>query len=356
MKEPSKKDTQVVWSGNLAAPQPQRAEILEPSSDGNYAVTGYGGQAEMPRPQPQPAPPPSKPAPKRKAPARAKAPAKAKAKPKAKSHPTPPNTPEAQSRVLAETVVGSMVERLKAEAMRKGGMLALDDIERLSDDFQQKTVALQGVFQKSFEEYVKARERASWEQARQYPFDRILVKSFSHLFADGTKLVTDANVLSRRVLPGFFMALGMMLGPDVLEGYQERCRAVVKRHKERESDRFSWEEVYEDTKAKEVVLDALVAVAPYFDDLQRRVPWFINMVNSHLSPYEGNADSPAAHWAMTGVSFHALLDALFADLKTALNSKAGNKALMDRHGEETCADLYDVLRRLEGAAKAARNG
>ena len=41
-------------------------------------------------------------------------------------------TPTTESRGLAETVVASLVERLFAEARRKGGMLSLEDLDSLA--------------------------------------------------------------------------------------------------------------------------------------------------------------------------------------------------------------------------------
>ena len=342
----SMKDSQVVWSGSLTAAPPQRAEILEPTKNGGYAVTGHGGTARTEQPTPPPAtkaPPPKQ---KRAAAAKAK-------KAGRKAGPTP-TTPEAQSRVLAETVVGSMVDRLKAEARRKGGMLALEDIERLSSDFQEKTVALQAVFQHSFEEYVKARERSSWEQARQFPFDRILVKTFSHLFADGMDLVNDPKAVSRRTLPGFLMGVNMMLGPEALEEYQERCRNLVGRAKDRFGDAFSWEKIYDHQDAKAVLVDAQITIAPHFLDLDRRSDWFINMINGHLAPYDGPPDSLAARWTMTEVSFFALLGALFADLKAALSDKKSAAILQGIHGEESMSLIGHVLRHIEAETRAAQ--
>jgi len=138
-------------------------------------------------------------------------------------------------------VVASFCDRLVAEANRRGGVLTLQDIELLNEEFASKTEALQAVFEKSFEDYVRARERASFLQTRNYPFDRVLVRKFEHLFADGKDL--DPTKLSRRMLPGFFMAMNKMLGPEVIETYQERCRKIVQRIRLGRDDNFDWNEI-----------------------------------------------------------------------------------------------------------------
>jgi hypothetical protein len=327
-------DSQVVWSGKLQA-APERAEIYTPDKGRQYKLEGHGGVAG-PETAPKPA---AKPA------------AQPVAKPAAKA---PANDPAAQSRAIAQTVVNSLLDRMVAEAQRKGGMLSVQDIQGLTQEFEKKTEVLQTVFQKSFEDYVKARERAAWQQTRQYPFDRVIVQTFAHSFADGQKLVNDPDALSRRILPGFFMALGMMLGPEALEQAQERCRKIVARHKTGKNGDFDWEDVYADPETKATVLAAQVAMAPYFEDVRKRASWLVNLVNTHMSPYEGDQNSLAARWTMTEVSFFSLLEGLLGGLKEALNNETEAKALIQRHGQATCSRLYKLFRHIDAEAAKAR--
>lgn len=319
------KDTQVVWTGKLQ-PATERAEVYQPVKGGRYAFDGHGGQVGAASKAPPPAP----------------------AKPKAAANPA------AQSRAIAETVVNSLLDRMVAEAQRKGGMLSIQDIQSLSQEFEKKTAVLQTVFEKSFEDYVKARERAAWQQNRQYPFDRVIVQTFAHRFADGPRLINDPDALSRRILPGFFMALGMMLGPEALESFQERCRRIVARYKSGGTGEFDWEVIYADPETKALSLEAQIAIAPYFEDLNRRVPWMIDLVNTHMSPYEGDQNSPIARWTMTDVSCFSLIEGLFGNLKAALNSDAGLQDLTRRHGHEAGSRLLKLLRKIDAEATKAR--
>ena len=106
----------------------------------------------------------------------------------------------------------------ETEAKAKGGHLTVQDMENMQADFDIQAQALSGALEKSFEVYVKARERSVWDSQRNFPFDRLMVKKFAPLFKDGAQLGRDD--ICRRMLPGFFVALGMMLGPDVVEEYQ----------------------------------------------------------------------------------------------------------------------------------------
>ena len=255
------------------------------------------------------------------------------------------NSPKAQSKAIADTVVNSIVDRLMAEAKKKGGVLRLQDLQGLKQEFARQAQALQAVFEQSFEAYVKVRERASYDQARNYPFDRVIVKRFSHLFADDKTLKTDPTAISRRILPGFFMALGMMVGPEVVEGYQERCRKIVARVKKGVDDSFSWDHVYADPESYWVALDAQVAMANYFEKLERRQAWFIELVNGHLSPVD--AGSGASGWELKELSFRRFVGALFADLKKSLSSPQAKQQLIERYGAETTVKLTEIVKQFK---------
>ena len=156
-------------------------------------------------------------------------------------------------------MVQSFVDRMKAAAEAKGGHLTVQDLEDMQDDFDRQTRALSGALEKSFEAYVKAQERSDWDQQRNFPFDRLMVKKFAPLFKDGAGLGRDD--ICRRMLPGFFVALGMMLGPEVVEEYQQQLRAVVARVRGGGGGVFNWNIVYKDPSAKDISLAAEVAVA-----------------------------------------------------------------------------------------------
>jgi len=266
------------------------------------------GQAPA-KPVPDLAPPPAKP------PAPSEPKARVKPKPKAALKPAPkpkvkprararkkslPN-PALQSRALAETVVTSMVGRMKAEATKKGGMLTIADINALDTEFKSETQALSQAFEKSFEAYVRARERAISGEKRDFPFDRLIVRKFSHLFDEDKEGHFDT--VSRRMLPGFFMALNMMLGAEVVEDYQEKCRRMVEVSREDGKDDVNWNAIYDSDEGSLAGLDALVAIAAHFDDFERRREWFITLVNGHLTPIS-DANKDEAGWELTESGFH----------------------------------------------------
>ncbi len=342
-------------SPNPARPSQEKAEedggaeFFAPVSTGYQRTDGEPG-AGIP-PPPEPAQPPVASPPPPPAPPPAAAPAPPPAPPPAPVKTEPPQKPvfdlstaKGASDALANTMVQSFVDRMKAAAKAKGGHLSVQDLEDMQDDFDRQTRALSGALEKSFEAYVKAHERSAWDQQRNFPFDRLMVKKFAGLFKDGAQLGPDD--ICRRMLPGFFVALGMMLGPEVVEEYQQQLRAVVDRVRGG-GGVFNWGAVYKDPSAKDISLAAEVAVAQHFDEYDKRSEWFINMVNGHLTQVGADVHANVKGWEMSPAGFKKFLGALMSDLIAKLDTDSGKMAVTKKFGAEACADLFDILAHLE---------
>jgi hypothetical protein len=226
-------------------------------------------------------------------------------------------------------------------------VLSIEDLQGLEQEFEKKAEALQAVFEKSFEEYVRVRERAVWDQARSYPFDRMIVKKVSHLFTDGKGLLEADDTVSRRILPGFFLALGMMLGSDAVEEYQDKCRKIVDKIRSKKSESFDWEDLYGNQEANQIILDAVISLALHFEDLDKRIVWFTDLINGHLAPFDGKRNKDETIWTFTEAACLRFLNALLADLREALSTEGGRMAVTKRYGVDVCVTLADFLRMLE---------
>ncbi len=268
--------------------------------------------------------------------------------------------PAGHGQALAEAVVGSFVERLKAEARRKGGTLTIGDLEALDREFQKKTKALQALFEQSFEEFVRSQGGQPRGHTRHDPFGRLMVHRISHLFVEGQALLTEDHTVSRRILPGFFMALEMMLGADSVARYRDTCARIAERVRDGRDDDASWDEVLADTEANAVALDAQAAIALHFRDLKKRSAWMVDLVNGHLSPPDGapGAAGDAAAWQFTEGACRRVLGALLSDLKQTLSTDGGRRALVERYGAKVCAALAEIMIRLDagepGESRAPR--
>jgi hypothetical protein len=290
-----------------------------------YGAKGQDGDAGAPAPQPKTA------AAKQPAPKKAAA-------PKPASKPTPvkrPATAKEHSRVLAQTVVTSFVDRLTLEAGRKGGVLTIRDIENLNEEFEQKMDALQTVFEASFEHFLKIRDKPDEARPKAMPFNRLIVSRFARYFKDGA--------ISRRILPGFNMAIGMMLGPELLDGYQEKCRAIMKRIGGGDEDKCDLKTYYYDKEAGRIALDAQIAMTFHFKNFERRVEWFVDLVNDHMPPPDQNADKKDADYTFTKGDLVRVLDAMLTDLQETLSTEAGRLAITKQYGVDTIVQLADTL-------------
>ncbi len=331
------------------ADEDEGAEFFAPVTTGYQKTDAEPGAGIPPPPEPDPPPPPPASQPQAASPAAPPAQAPAASPPPVKTGPPPKpafdlSTARGASDALANTMVQSFVERMKAAAQAKGGHLTVQDLEDMQDDFDRQTQALSGALEKSFEAYVKAQERSDWDQQRNFPFDRLMVKKFAGLFRDGAGLGPDD--ICRRMLPGFFVALGMMLGPEVVEEYQEQLRAVVDRVRDG-GGVFNWNTVYKDPSAKDISLAAEVAVAQHFDEYDKRSEWFINLVNGHLTRVGADVHANVKDWQMNPAGDKNFHQALMADLTARLDTDSGKMAITQKFGAETCADLFDILAHLK---------
>ncbi len=268
----------------------------------------------------------------------------ARAKP-ADAPPPPEDAPQysinALFQALAQTVVSTFTDRLKLEAQRHGGYLTASDISQLAEEFDRKRGHLEKVFQQSFEQVARARERAVFDHVRAYPFDRLIVNTFEGLFARERVAADGVDAVTRRVLPGFFLSMDMMVGKDMVEEFQERCRKIVARLSRGQEQSFNWQMLYDDREAKDCCLDALVAFVPYFEDWEKRRDWYLPLIN-------GNLDA-SDEWELSAGGFANLAGAMFSHLKFGLDSTTARAELEERHGRNPCVALDLILVKLAGA-------
>lgn len=244
---------------------------------------------------------------------------------------------------IANTMISHFATRLEVEAAKAGGALTAEAIRDLAERFlTEEANRFQPALKRSWDACTTAREAKQWESARRRPFDRILAKPFAHLFPprqgdDGTK-----GILSRRMIPGFNLAVDKMIGPALYEQCQRKSQAILERH--RQGSGYNWPAIHADPQALALSNDVLMVVAHYFAHFERRRDWFMALVNSNLSSVA--ADAPDAHWQLTEHSFAELMRALFGTLKAEL--ERDGKGLRKRYGDQTVETVEGFLRRLEG--------
>jgi hypothetical protein len=355
------KDSEVIMYGGRVELKPQRAEIISVGKDGKPIVEkgGYSNspmpqqakpapeaarpaQNPAPRPAQRPAPVPpaaAAPAPKPAAPAPSAAPVVRKPAPAIRN----PASAKEQSQALAQATVGSFVDQLKQAAHAKGGMLSVQDLDAMQDNFAQKAMEMQAQIEATLDTYAHAREQVKWNKERVDPFYRLMVKPFAQMFAEKP----SRKGVTRRMLPGYFTAIGMLLGPDNVTSYHERCRGIVARLKsEVGEEQFNWDQFYAERDALTVRLDAQVIIAAQFSDYDRRSGWFINLVNSNLAGLGASATDGERRWNLAEPGFRRMLDAMLSDLRKVLSSEKGRERLVKRHGADIVDNANKALKRL----------
>ncbi|TAN60893.1 MAG: hypothetical protein EPN20_13170, partial [Magnetospirillum sp.] len=160
---------------------------------------------------------------------------------------------------VGTTMVGHFATRLEVEAGKAGGSLTAAQIRALALRFVESEQArFGGFYQRAWDDCTLVREAHLLESARRMPFDRILMRRFAHLFPPRTGDDGGTGILSRRIIPGFNLAIDKMIGPTLYQQCQQKCEAVVDRHALGRGDGWDWEAVYADADAKALVNDVLV--------------------------------------------------------------------------------------------------
>lgn len=266
---------------------------------------------------------------------------------------TAPKTPqdltrqrtEERARALTDAVVFAFTEKLKSEINKHGGFLGLRHVDAIEAEFHAKAKQLSAAFASAFDDAAREQEELRWFSIKRPAFDRLIVKRFEHLFmhkgADGQV----HGSISRRLLPGFFLALSMMLGPEAMAAYQRRSDDAVTRVMQGQLP-INWDLVDHDADIRDILLDAQIAIAQHFENVQRRFNWFIQVANAHMAPAASD-QAFDAHWELGHRALHLLANSLLSDLSTAVNDDTAWDRLAARHADVDRHALAVTLEQLD---------
>ncbi|MBT7357071.1 MAG: hypothetical protein HN809_11790 [Rhodospirillaceae bacterium] len=250
---------------------------------------------------------------------------------------------------ILASAMDSIVERLASTAEERQGAISADDIRTVGKAYiDSEGVASRESLREHIHLSLIQHEQELWNQTRRRPFDRLLVKRFSHLFPHEGELDTNKSLLSRRALPGFFMAIEMMTSADLFEQCQQACKGLLKTRREELGDKFLWRDFYDDSDAMDLVNDIIVVIVHHFDDFDKRMHWLHDLINSHLSPpddyaFEGTA---IAEWHLLEEDVPELMKALFSDFLKRLGEEGGHHQLDERYGMKARQSIEKLLTNL----------
>lgn len=250
-----------------------------------------------------------------------------------------------RAEALSHTVVEAFTEKLRKEIEKHGGFLGLRHLDDIEAEFKAKSKQLSQAFAQAFDDAAREQEELRWHAIKRPAFDRLMVKRFEHLLMYKSPDGRTHGAVSRRMLPGFFLALNMMLGPEAIETYQARSDRAVERIMNGQIP-IDWNRVDGDGEIEDIVLDAQYAIAQYFDDPPKRFQWFIHITNSHMAP-DPYANDSEASWELGHRALHVLINALLSDLRTVVHDDRAWASFIERHPEADRIKMETILARLD---------
>ncbi|MFC1672606.1 hypothetical protein ACFL12_00490 [Pseudomonadota bacterium] len=234
---------------------------------------------------------------------------------------------------MAHNVLDDYNERLIDMVQSSTHGLSIDDIRAFLTDFKSNTLNEESsLFKEQFQRCLHRREQEVFDPTRREPFKRVLTMRFVDLFAPEGKLDDSGKYLSRRMLPGLFVALEKMVGADNFAQGHKSCMAILDSLKA--DGIIIWEDLYQHPNALRAVDDLLMTLITHFDNPMKRAMWMMQLINNELAPahdyaFEGDAN---VDWQLDERGILRILRLLFRHLREQLGDAEHAKAL---------AEIYD---------------
>jgi hypothetical protein len=245
---------------------------------------------------------------------------------------------------IAELIEEKFMALLKARLADRGGHLSDQDVADMGAEFRAQRGEIKTVFLEAVATYAKSREHSREKPLRGDPFRRMMVHRFEARLAPEADLHTRPDLLSRRVLPGFFGALALMLGQDNLAQCREDAESLTTGLRRRLGDAFTWQAVYDSKEGRRITLHAEILMARHFKDVEKRIDWLVALINGNMIPLDPWL--PGADWTFSEAAARRMLHDLFADLRATFGNKKTRTVLAGHLNKATLARLERLARAL----------
>jgi hypothetical protein len=246
---------------------------------------------------------------------------------------------------LAQILLERVADHLCDAAVSCGGKLDPAGVQASLDEFHRRADPdITDFYRTGWNECLAVIDEVRRESSRRMPFERLMVKPFAPLLPTAHERVDPGRGLSRRILPGYLLALQQMLGPVLLEQYQDRCRELVRIIQTARGKDFKWEDVYTDPTSQVIVNDVLVHISKHFVDFDRRQTWLIGVIATEMPLGE---DPVERDWCFRETEFHMLIDALFKPLRMQMENNVTRPRILERYGTVACDLLVDLFAELD---------
>lgn len=244
---------------------------------------------------------------------------------------------------LGAALYAKFMQILKKQARESAGPLSDADIEAMGQAFRAELETIETAFVKAVEDYAEARQQNREQKSRTQHFHRLLVHNFEHRFTDESKLHEQPEKLSRRMLPGFFNMLQLMLGDRRLARFEKDAQDVVDKLRDKNSGKLDWAAVYRSPDARTLCFQAEVEIARHFTEMEKRLNWMVAVLNANLIPAEKG--SRAAGWEINRQNAALMLSSLIRDLRAALSNQKARLRMEKKMGPETVSLLHAITQR-----------
>lgn len=252
---------------------------------------------------------------------------------------------------LAETVLDDYTKQLIDMVENSTHGLSIDDIRTFLSQYKLQVVAAdEGAFKAHFQRCLSKREQEVFDPNRREPFKRVLTMRFVDLFPPEGALDDSGAYISRRMLPGLFLALEKMVGSDPFQQGFDACMAVMDSAKSADGI-VIWENLYAHAAAMDSVDDLLMRLVTHFDNPMKRITWMLNIINNDLADpldfdFEGQANQD---WELDERGLINVLRHLFRNLRHRLKDKDQAQALTQKYGKAAARQLVALITALDHA-------
>lgn len=226
---------------------------------------------------------------------------------------------------IADLIEQKFMGLLKQRLAKSGGHLSEDDVAEMGAEFRTQLTEIRTIFLDAVKNYAKASHRSLSDELRENAFQRLMVHRFEARLAPDSALDKSPDRLTRRMLPGFFSALSLMIGQDNLKKFNHEAEILAKGLKSELGDAFDWTEVYNSKTGRRITLHAEILMAQNFRDVEKRIDWLIAFINGNLITIDRSL--PGADWAFSESAARSLLSDLFSGTRNALSNDVRRDAL-----------------------------
>ena len=261
--------------------------------------------------------------------------------------PKPRGWDAGRCRFIADTYLDWFLEYVDGEARRKdtgAGSHKLEDLRVLAERFRKSQRSASALLENSFFTCNQARLNSAWTDDQDDHLLRLLIEQIFPLFVEEGGPEPELGGLSRKMLPGLFKAIILIVGTRTMEECDRKCFMAVKRLRD-EAD-FEWDDFFNDAEAGRVLIRILAELAHSFDDFTQSREWFIGVVNKDYFGGEGRERPGAPGLRFDEKQFATFARFFFVPLAEAMASDEERAHIVSRYDDAALDQIVNFLERV----------